>query len=231
MIHTHAHDADTDKYVYDTGLNFGVDFGLKLLDMALNNLNMFPRRSNFKKPDDPVDMTKLIGARKTRELLRRMRQIDQQSNGLTPIQFSQHFFPEDLGREIVSLAPQWLQDISPGEPSPMLQVSSNGDYLGTHKGHKRRASLFMLLQGSGQETRWYRNTEDFEVIDPLRIPDHDKIEHVVTAVMQPFRWYVFNHFEWHSVHNFAQGSVRINMGLDFNNITAPELVAKIKEHA
>lgn len=229
MIRTHVHDANPDKYVYDTGLDFGVDFGWKLLDMALNKLDTFSRRSNFKKPDDPVEMTKLIGARKTRELLRRMRQIGQQVEGLTPIQFSQHFFPVDLGDELLSLTPRWISELSPGEPSTMLQVSSNGDYLGTHKGHKRRASLFMLLQGSGQETRWYRNKEDFEVIDPLRIPDHDKIEHVVTAVMQPFRWYVFNHFEWHSVHNFAPGSVRVNMGLDFNNITAEELVNLIKK--
>lgn len=229
-ITTHL-DADSDKYVYNTGLDFGVDFGLKLLDMALNEIDTFPRRINFKKPDDPVEMTKLIGARKTRELLRRMRQIEQQSAGLTPIQFSQHFFPKELGDELLSLTPEWIRDLSPGEPSPMLQVSSNGDYLGTHKGHKRRASLFMLLQGSGQETRWYRNKEDFEVIDPLRIPDHDKIEHVVTAVMQPFRWYVFNHFEWHSVHNFAPGSVRVNMGLDFNNVTAEELVREIQRHA
>lgn len=112
----------------------------------------------------------------------------------------------------------------------MLQVQSGGDYLGTHKGHKRRASLFMLLEGQEQETRWYRNKEDFEVIDPLRIPDHDKIEHVVTAVMQPYRWYVFNHFEWHSVHSPVPNYTRINMGLDFNDITASELVAQLLAH-
>lgn len=223
--------ANPDQYVYDTGLSFGSDFGKTLLDLALNATERFPRRSNFKKPDDPVEMARLIGAQKTRELLRRMRQIGKLAEGLTPIQFSQHFFPEDLGAELVSLAPEWLQQLSPGEPSPMLQISSEGDYLGTHKGHKRRASLFMLLQGQGQETRWYQNKEDFEVIDPLRIPDHDKIEHVVTAIMQPYRWYVFNHFEWHSVHNFAPGGVRVNMGLDFNNVTAPELVHLLKEHA
>lgn len=230
MTITASTDVDADVYVYDTGLDFAADFGRHILNLATSNLDAFPRRSNFKKPDDPVEMTKLIGAKKTRELLRRMRQIGELSDGLKPIQFSQHFFPEELGAELVSLAPQWLQDLSPGEPSPMLQLSSGGDYLGTHKGHKRRASLFMLLQGQGQETRWYRNKEDFEVIDPLRIPDHDKIEHVVTAVMQPYRWYVFNHFEWHSVHNFSEGGVRVNMGLDFNNVTAPELVQLLKEH-
>lgn len=229
MIRTEVNGVDADRYVYDTGLSFADTFGKRILELTKRDLGQFPRRSNFKKPDDPVEMAKLIGAKKTRELLRRMNQIGSLTQGLKPIEFSQHFFPEHLGKELVALAPQWLQDLSPGEPSPMLQVSSGGDYLGTHKGHKRRASLFMLLQGQGQETRWYRNKEDFEVIDPLRIPDHDKIEHVVTAVMQPYRWYVFNHFEWHSVHNFSAGGVRVNMGLDFNNVTAPELVQLLKD--
>lgn len=231
MIQTHQPEVDPAQYVYDTGLTFGRDFGAEILARALLGATEFPRRNNYKTLHEPKEMARLIGAEKTRELVRRMKQADVLANGGQLIDFSQHFFPQELGTELVSLAPQWLQDLSPGEPSPMLQISSKGDYLGTHKGHKRRASLFMLLQGQGQETRWYRNKEDFEVIDPLRIPDHDKIEHVVTAVMQPYRWYVFNHFEWHSVHNFSAGGVRINMGLDFNNVTAPELVAKIKEHA
>lgn len=225
-ISTHA-DVNPDMYVYDTGLHFGSDLGREVLQLARNSLDMFPRRHNFERLDDPKMLARKIGASKTRELGRRY----EQSKLLCPgnlIEFTQHFFPEELGQELIQTAPRWLQELSPGEPSPMLQISKNGDHLATHKGHKRRASLFMLLQGSGQETRWYRNTEAFEVIDPLRIPDHDKIEHVVTAVMQPFRWYVFNHFEWHSVHNFAPGSVRVNMGLDFNNVTAEELVQRVK---
>jgi hypothetical protein len=230
MIRTVASGVSSEKYCYDTGLSFGEDFGRNILSLAMSKPETFPRRNNYKRVDDPKEMVRLIGKTKTRELLRR---VDQQRSLFpgNPINFSQHFFPDKLGAELMSLAPDWLLELSPGEPSPILQISSNGDRLGTHKGHKRRASLFMLLQGSGQETRWYRNKEDFEIIDPLRIPDHDKIEHVVTAVMQPFRWYVFNHFEWHSVHNFAPGSVRVNMGLDFNNVTAEELVREIRRHA
>lgn len=230
MIRAEIPGVDASNYVYDTGLSFADDFGREILDMALANLEAFPRRYNYNKADNPKELLRLIGAEKARELYRRTAQMKTLCPG-NLIQFTQHFFPDDLGKELIRLAPHWLQELSPGEPSPMLQVSKDGDYLGTHKGHKRRASLFMLLQGSGQETRWYRNKEDFEVIDPLRIPDHDKIEHVVTAVMQPYRWYVFNHFEWHSVHNFAPGSIRVNMGLDFNDITAPELVSKVKENA
>lgn len=223
--------ADADKYVYDTGLDFGAEFGREILELALAAPENFPRRHNFKRADSPKEMIRLVGSEKARELYRRIDQMNKLCPNQRLIQFSQHFFPPELGNYLVSLAPQWLQQLSPSEPSPMMQISKEGDYLATHKGHKRRASLFMLLQGQGQETRWYRDKEEFEVIDPLRIPDHDKIEHVATAVMQPFRWYVFNHFEWHSVHNFAPGGVRINMGLDFNNITAPELVAAIKKYA
>lgn len=197
--------------------------------MTNTKLEEFPRRHNYNKADNPRELMKAIGVEKSRELYRRIDQMKALCPNQRLIVFSQHFFPKTLEEELVGLAPGWLQALSPGEPSAMLQVSKDGDYLGTHKGHKRRASLFMLLQGSGQETRWYRNKETFEVIDPLRIPDHDKIEHVVTAVMQPFRWYIFNHFQWHSVHNFAPGSVRVNMGLDFNNVTAPELVERVRE--
>ena len=224
MIRAEVAGIDPTNYVYDTGFSFANAFGKDVLQLALSNLEMFPQRYNYNKATDPKELVKLIGAKKARELYRRGAQMKVLCPG-NLIQFTQHFFPEELGRKLVSCAPQWLQELSPGEPSPMLQISKNGDYLGTHKGHKRRASLFMLLQGQEQETRWYRNKEEFEVIDPLRIPDHDKIEHVVTAVMQPYRWYVFNHYEWHSVHNFSKGGVRVNMGLDFNNVTAPELVS------
>lgn len=229
MIRTEVDGVDADHYVYDTGLTFADAYGRELLELVKTRLVEFPRRFNYNKADNPKELAREIGWEKARELYRRTAQMKALCPG-NLIQFTQHFFPKELGDKLVSMSPQWLQEMSPGEPSPMMQVQSGGDYLGTHKGHKRRASLFMLLEGQGQETRWYRNKEDFEVIDPLRIPDHDKIEHVVTAIMQPYRWYVFNHFEWHSVHSPVPNYYRVNMGLDFNNITAPELVAAVKSH-
>jgi hypothetical protein len=56
------------------------------------------------------------------------------------------------------------------------------------------------------------------------------VEHVVTAVMQPFKWYVFNHFEWHSVHKFTPGSLRVNIGIDFFDTSAEELVEIVKKN-
>jgi hypothetical protein len=227
MIRSDIAGVDPDLYVYDTGLTFGTELGREMLDLALAQPDLFPRRHNYNRADNPRELMQRIGVDKARELYRRTAQMKQRCPGRL-IQFSQHFLPDELGQRLLQAAPQWLHDLSPGEPCAMLQVSREGEYLGTHKGHQRRASLFMLLQGSDQETRWYRTKEPFEVIDPLRIPDHDKIEHVVTAVMHPWRWYVFNHFEWHSVHNFTPGSVRINMGLDFNNVTAAQLVSAVQ---
>lgn len=229
MIRAEVEGVDPSHYVYDTGLTFADSFGKSLLRTAMTDLSRFPRRHNYNKADNPKELMKLIGVDKARELYRRTAQMKALCPG-NLIHFTQHCFPDDLWAELMALTPDWLRELSPEEPSPMLQVQSGGDYLGTHKGHKRRSSLFMLLKGQGQETRWYRNKEIFEVIDPLRIPDHDKIEHVVTAVMQPYRWYVFNHFEWHSVHSPVPNYLRINMGLDFNNVTAPELVTAVKSH-
>lgn len=227
MIRAEVAGVDPSHYVFDTGLTFGADFGRELLELAKTRLEEFPRRFNYNKADNPKELMKAIGVDKARELYRRTAQMKALCPG-NLIQFTQHFFPKELGDKLIGMSPKWLQELSPGEPSPMLQVQSGGDYLGTHKGHKRRASLFMLLEGQGQETRWYRNREEFDVIDPLRIPDHDKIEHVVTAVMQPYRWYVFNHFEWHSVHSPVPNYYRVNIGLDFNNVDAETIVNAVK---
>lgn len=87
----------------------------------------------------------------------------------------------------------------------------------------------MLLEGGGQETSWYRPTEEFELIDPLRLPDLNKIEKVVSVVMQPRRWYMFNHSAWHSVYKYSNSGVpRINIGIDYRSIDAAELLKILK---
>jgi hypothetical protein len=112
----------------------------------------------------------------------------------------------------------------------MLQVGNSGDILYPHKGHRRTCSMFMLLESDGQETRWYRNTKEFKVIDAVRIPDMDCVEQVISAVIEPNKWYVFNHREWHSVHKYTTGKPRINIGIDFNDVSATELVKLIKSN-
>jgi hypothetical protein len=88
----------------------------------------------------------------------------------------------------------------------------------------------MLLESDNQETRWYQNIKDFEVIDPLRIPDLDLIEPVVSVIMQPRRWYLFNHEAWHSVHKTTHWKKRINIGIDYYDLSPSELLLKIKNN-
>lgn len=231
MIKTHVDDVNPDTYCFDTGLDFGREFGEHLLNEVLTNMGQFERRIKYNRGENYKEFARMIGAKNARELNRRKLQFEQYNPGKTPIQFLQWWLTPELDDQFYATVPQWLFDIFPGEPKSTLQTSDRGDYLPTHMGHQRRSSMFMLLQGQEQETRWYRNTEDFEVIDPYRIPDHDKIEHVVTAVMQPYRWYVFNHWAWHSVHNFAPGGLRVNMGLDFDSVDTNVLVDAVRHHS
>jgi hypothetical protein len=230
MIVSHVSDVNPDDYCYDTGLTFGKEFGEKLLYEFLAHQNKFARRTKYNRGDSYKDFARLVGKENARELNRRKLQFQQYNPGLQPIRFLQWWLPEELDSEFYSNVPQWVFDISPGEPKSTLQSSDNGDYLPTHMGHQRVSSMFMLLQGQGQETRWYRQKEDFKIIDPYRIPDMDKVEHIVTAVMEPYRWYCFNHKAWHSVHQFQATGTRVNMGLDFDHVNMRELVEKVKNY-
>lgn len=219
---------DVDVYCYETGLSFGMDFGREMLSAVLVDEGRFPKRVNYNKGNDPKQLARLVGADKTRELIRRQRQVLDKFPNQQPIEFKQYFFDQEYSDKLNKELPDFLTSISPGEPKPILQVSENGEVLPVHKGHKRKCSLMMLLQSDEQETRWYRDTEYFEVIDPLRIPDLDKIEKVAEVTMKPYTWYMFNHFEWHSVHKFTEGSKRISIGIDFYNIDAVQLLAELK---
>jgi hypothetical protein len=230
MIITHVNDVDPDIYCYDTGLTFGAAAAQNILQQVLADETVFERRNNYYNSSDNKSLARLIGSEKTRELIRRKQQVAQQYPDQQPITFKQFFLNEALGAALLAQTPDWLK-INTTEPDAMLQVGTGGNILPPHKGHHRKCSLFMLLQGGGQETCWYRNREDFEIIDPLRIPDLDKIEKVVTVVMEPGRWYLFNHHEWHSVHRYGtQGVSRINVGIDYNSIYAPALLDLVKQH-
>lgn len=230
MIVTHAADVDPDIYCYDTGLTFGAEAAQNILQQVLDDETVFERRNNYYNSRDNKSLVRLIGAEKTRELIRRKKQIEQQYPDQTPITFKQFFLNEALGAALLAQTPDWLK-INTTEPDAMLQVGTGGDILPAHCGHHRKCSLFMLLQGSGQETCWYRPTEEFETIDPLRIPDLDKIEKVVSVVMEPGRWYLFNHAAWHSVHRYnSDGPARINIGIDYRTISAEQLLERVKNH-
>jgi hypothetical protein len=229
MIQTIIEGVDPDLYIYKTDLKFADIFCQDLLDRVIKDTNTLVFRNNYDNPmKNPIDTYIRIGRDKSRELIRRARQVKQYFPSEDNfISFVQYFLNSKDSSDFLSQTPDFLKQITPGEPVPIFQISHGGDLLPPHKGHKRKSSLFMLLQGNNEETRWYREKESFEIIQTTRIPDLDKVEHVVTARIEPGYWYVFNHLEWHSVHKFGAG-VRMNIGLDFDSITAPELIKIIK---
>jgi hypothetical protein len=231
MITTHVLDIDPDMYCYDTKLTFGSDAARQILKQIQQDDSAFAQRNNYYAGSDYRELTRQIGAQKTREIIRRQQQITATYPGQTPISFKQYFVRDHWAESLLSVTPDWLK-VSSSEPDCMLQVGQSGDLLPAHCGHHRKCSLFMLLQGEGQETCWYRPTEDFELIDPLRIPDLDKVEKVVSVVMEPGRWYLFNHAAWHSVHRYSHGGpARINIGIDYHSIEAEQLLNLVKKNA
>lgn len=230
MITTHVADINPDEYCYDTGLTFGSAAAERILAQLEQNESLFDRRNNYYAGSDYKQLARQIGASKTREIIRRQQQVRAKYPDQTPITFKQFFIRDQWAVDLLSETPDWLK-ISQNEPDCMLQVGQGGDLLPAHCGHHRKCSLFMLLQGSGQETCWYRPTEEFELIDPLRIPDLDKIEKVVSVVMEPGRWYLFNHAAWHSVHRYnSNGPARINIGIDYRTISASHLLQLLKKN-
>jgi hypothetical protein len=230
MITTHVDNVNPDLYCYDTGLTFGTEIAKKILEQIKVDDTVFEQRNNYYRGSDYRELAKQIGAAKTREIIRRQLQITNQYPDQTPIEFRQYFLRGPLADELLAHTPKWLR-ISDTEPDCMLQKGQGGDLLPPHCGHHRKCSLFMLLEGSGQETCWYRPTEEFELIDPLRIPDLDKVEKVVSVVMEPGRWYLFNHAAWHSVHRYnSAGPARINVGIDYRSIQADQLLQLIKQN-
>lgn len=231
MIKTIISGVDADKYIYKTNLKFADDFCQDLLGRVKLSTDNLVFRNNYNDPrNNPRDTFNLIGIEDSKELIRRGRQIKEYFTESNVINFTQYFLTEQDTSEFLSLTPEFLKEPTPGEPVPIFQISHGGEILPPHKGHKRKSSLFMLLEGNGEETRWYREKEPFEIIHTTRIPDLDKIEHVVSAQIEPGYWYVFNHLEWHSVHKFSTG-IRMNIGLDFDSILAPELINLIKKNS
>jgi hypothetical protein len=229
MIETLVEGVDPNKYIYKTNLKFADDFSQQLLSRVNQDINNLVFRNNYDDPRaNPEKTYKEIGSDQSKELIRRGRQIKTNYPNQSPISFTQYFLTPEDSNQLLDLTPNFLKEVNIGEPVPIFQISHSGDLLPPHKGHKRKSSLFMLLQGNSEETRWYRETSPFEVIQTTRIPDLDKIEHVVSARIEPGYWYVFNHLEWHSVHKFSSG-IRMNIGLDFDSITAPELIKIIED--
>jgi hypothetical protein len=51
------------------------------------DVSKFPERFNYNKVDNPKDLVRVIGAEKTRELIRRKQQIADTYHNIKPIEF------------------------------------------------------------------------------------------------------------------------------------------------
>tara|TARA_R110000803_G_scaffold171812_1_gene234724 strand:- start:281 stop:997 length:717 start_codon:yes stop_codon:yes gene_type:complete len=227
MIVAHKPDVNPDDYCYDTGLKFGSAAGKYLLEKILmRQAGFLPDAVDNKQAYKETAKHNTFS--NTKEILRRKKQNKELNNDLTHITSDQWVLPEDLRKAFHKDLPAWLLGLDADTTRTLVQMSHGGDYFSIHSDSKRCSSMFMLLQGQEQETHWYRNTEAFEILNPARIPDHDKIEHVVTAVIRPYRWYVFNHAAWHGVSGFVDGGARVHVSLDFKKLSAQEVVKVVK---
>ena len=224
MITRHFNNVDADQYCYETSISFGKDFGKRLLDRILTGEEFLILEKRYLDPTVHLkDIAKTLSFEEGKLLGHRLKQYAKLAE--KPIDFRQYSLPPELLEEFIALVPQWIKDIDTFHP--VVQICKEGEILPPHRGHQSKSSLFMLLQGNGEQTKWYRETDTFEVFDFFRVPDLRKIENVVTAELEPYKWTMFNHKAWHSVHKFGN-SLRVNIGLDFDNVTAEELLNKLK---
>lgn len=169
------------------------------------------------------DMEAIVGVKDAKELMRRKLLMLRKFPNSTRLEFSQYSLPEYLADELIDSLPNFLKDLKRDEMTPILQVSTGGTMLYPHKGHYRKASIFKLLKGDKETTTWWSNTEDFKVINEYRIPDVQKLAVADQAELVEDKWLIFNHFEWHSVQKNNPNSLRVNVGIDFNTLSAQEV--------
>ena len=169
-------------------------------------------------------VTNLTGIRRSRILKQRTLKMLHKYGEVDRIIIDQYDVPVAMA-EYVKDEMLRLFNIPRDECTPIVQIQDGGEMLHPHHGHGRQASLFCLLKGEGEATRWYKETESFEIIDEFHIPDVSKLEVAVENVLQEDQWLLFNHREWHSVHRKSNVGVRINFGIDFKTMDIDEVIA------
>ena len=51
----------------------------------------------------------------------------------------------------------------------------------------------------------------------------NKVIEEIKKIVVEDKWLIFNHFEWHSVQKTNPNSLRINVGVDFNTLSAQDI--------
>ena len=170
-------------------------------------------------------VTTLAGTRKSRILKQRVYKMVRKYGEVDRIVIDQYDVPTEMSKHVKDEMLR-LFNIPRDECTPIVQIQNGGEMLHPHHGHGRKASLFCLLKGEGESTRWYKETESFEIVDEFHIPDVSKLEIAVENVLQENQWLLFNHREWHSVHRKSNVGVRINFGIDFKTMDINELIKR-----
>jgi len=225
-------------YYMETGIQYPQDLLEETLNLAKNNPDkLIPRDRVWRKISTGMpyeEMASILGQRPAREIKRRHILATKIWPNQNPIKFCQYSLPKYLEDAYLDMCPSWMKTLGREELSPILQISYGGEILHPHKGHLRKASIFCLLEGGGETTRWYKETEPFEVISDYRIPDFSKLETAFEVQIPKNKWIVFNHAIWHSVHanpNNTQISGRINVGIDFNTLSAEQFELLLKQNS
>lgn len=181
------------------------------------------------------EMEKILGIRQTREIRKRHALMAKMWPNGEQISFCQYSLPKDIEDAFIDACPQWMKEIrGRDELIPIVQIGSSGNILYPHRGHLRHASIFYLLAGSNEITRWWDPTADFELIDEYRIPDMSKLKISYEACIQKNVWSVFNHAAWHSVHTSNEKTkydIRVNIGIDFKTLTIEEFEPILKANS
>jgi len=224
-------------FYIETNIQYPQDLLDETLSLAKNNPDqLIPRDRVWRKISTGMpyeEMVCILGQKPAREIKKRHMLAAKLWPKQNPIKFCQYSLPKHLEDAYIDMCPGWMKHLGREEMVPILQISYDGEILHPHKGHLRKASIFCLLEGGEETTRWYQETEPFEVISDYRIPDFSKLEKTFEVQIPKNKWIVFNHAIWHSVHanpNNGRISGRINVGIDFNTLTVEEFEILAKQN-
>jgi len=176
---------------------------------------------------DYKTIEEIVGIRKCRLLKQRAFQMIREYGDVNRIIIEQYDVP-DVMSEYVKSEMNKTFGIPEDECMPIVQIQDGGEILHPHHGHGRKASIYCLLQGGGEVTKWYRQTDYFEIVDEFHIPDISKLEVSTETILQENQWSLFNHRDWHSVHRTSDVGVRINFGIDFKTMNVDQAMEYFK---
>ena len=231
-----------DNFFYETGIDFVPQETLdELLEMSLR---LDPELEFIDRPwrkiaynSTPRIIEQVVKehggtTRDAREFVRRRlimaRELGTPADGVTEIVIDQYRLPKRIAEPLAKQVSEML-DIPLEEIDPIVQVQNEGTLLYPHRGHARNSSIFCLLQGNGEETTWYKESEPFKTYDMYRIPDCTKLYPAAQTHLREMKWTTFNNYAWHSVaRKEAPERWRVNLNIDFASLSYDELMEKIQ---